>query len=112
MSYGVPDVGSKPDVSINLTVTVLEINLRLPRTIAALANGPKVAKVSHCRCEVLHTWGELCERSGALPGDTPLQSPLDRLATRGDVTRQGTLNNPTPPAGPATGNGRGGCQIN
>ena len=91
-------------------MTVLEINLCLPMTTAALPNGPKVAKaakVSHPRFEVLRTWGELCERSSALPGDTPHQSPLDRLATRGNATRQGTPNNPAPPACPAADNGRG-----
>ncbi|MBT5979964.1 MAG: hypothetical protein HOG65_01815, partial [Acidiferrobacteraceae bacterium] len=70
-------------------MTVLEINLCLPMTTAALPYGPKVAKAanaSHPRFEVLRTWGELCERSSALPGDTLHQSPLDRLATRGNAT--------------------------
>ena len=60
----------------------MEINLRLSMTAAVLPNGPKAAKaakVSHPRCEVPRTWGELCERSGTLPGDTPQQGPLWQL---------------------------------
>ena len=82
MSYSVPDVGSKPDASITQPGPLVEINLRLSMTAAVLPNGPKaanVAKVSHPRCEVFRTWGELCERSGTLPGDTPQQSPLWQL---------------------------------
>ncbi|MGYP000176741187 len=75
------------------------------------ANG-SVVEVSHRMSEVLRTWGELCERSGALPGDTPLQSPVDRLATGGNVIRRDALNNPVSPVCPAAGNGCGGCQIN
>ncbi|MGE4647381.1 MAG: hypothetical protein AAEJ59_04885 [Arenicellales bacterium] len=76
-------------------MTVLKINLHLSTTTAVLSNRSKAVKVSHCIYEVLRTWGELCKRSSALPGDTPLQSPLDYLATRGNATQQGTLNNPT-----------------
>jgi hypothetical protein len=73
---------SKPDVSITQPEPLVEINLRLSMTAAVLPNGPKAAngaKVNDPRCEVFRTWGELCERSGMLPGDTPQQSPLWQL---------------------------------
>lgn len=79
MSYSVPDMGSKPDASITQPGPLVDINLLLATTTAVLPNGPKAAKVSHPRCEVFRTWGELCERSGTLPGDTPQQSPLWQL---------------------------------
>ena len=82
MSYSVPDVGSKPDASITQPRAVSGNQSTPFDNYAVLPNGPKaanVAKVSHPRCEVFRTWGELCERSGTLSGDTPQQSPLWQL---------------------------------
>ncbi len=47
-------------------------------------------EVSHRMSETLSTWGELCERAGLEPGETPAESPVKRLATGGNLV----LNSP------------------
>lgn len=42
------------------------------------ANGRKV-EVSHKMSENIATWGELCDRSSADAGDTPVDTPVRRL---------------------------------
>jgi len=41
------------------------------------ANGAAV-EVFHSMAEDLETWGELCERAGCDPGDTPADAPVKR----------------------------------
>lgn len=41
----------------------------------------KVLEVEHKLSESIDTWGQLCERAGVEPGDTPLDSPVRRLIT-------------------------------
>jgi hypothetical protein len=48
------------------------------------ANG-RVVEVSHRMSEVMHSWGELCARAGITLGDTPPDSPVQRLATGGNI---------------------------
>ncbi len=54
------------------------------------ANG-EVLEVRHGMNELLRTWGELCERAGVDPGNTPPESPVQRLATGGQVVRSSSL---------------------
>jgi len=43
----------------------------------------RTVEVHHAMSERLQTWGELCERAGIDPGDTPLDAPVTRLITGG-----------------------------
>jgi hypothetical protein len=43
----------------------------------------QVVEVEHKLSETISTWGELCERAGISPGDTPGDSPVRRLITGG-----------------------------
>jgi hypothetical protein len=63
------------------------------------ANG-KVLEVTHRMSETLATWGDLCERAGVEPGETPLESPVHRLATGGNLVSSTNLG-----SGPACGTG-------
>lgn len=57
----------------------------------------RVIEVSHRMSENLTNWGELCAHAGIEPGDTPLDMPVERLATGGNVissTRLGSGNAP------------------
>jgi len=75
------------------------------------ANG-QVLEVSHSMRETLRTWGELCERAGADPGDTPLDSPVQRLATGGNLISSENLGSGSaPPTCGAGGCGTGMCGL-
>lgn len=39
----------------------------------------RTVEVRHAMSETLTTWGEVCARSGAEPGDTPAGAPVERL---------------------------------
>jgi hypothetical protein len=67
------------------------------------ANG-QVLEVTHRMSETLATWGDLCQRAGIEPGDTPPESPVHRLATGGNVISSGNLG-----SGAAPACGTGGC---
>lgn len=45
----------------------------------------RVVEVNHRMSENLTSWGELCERAGLEPGDTPPSAPVHRLATGGNL---------------------------
>ncbi len=62
------------------------------------ANG-RVVEVNHRMNDVLRTWGQLCSHSGEQPGDTPLDSPVRRLANGGNVVGTTALSNPEPACG-------------
>lgn len=70
------------------------------------ANG-RVVEVKHRMSERLTTWGELCALAGLEPGETPAQSPVQRLATGGQVVKSGNLGESAPPcsSGPCCGGG-------
>ena len=61
------------------------------------ANG-KVLEVSHRMSDTISTWGDLCERAGVEPGDTPADSPVHRLATVGSVISSNNLGSGSAPA--------------
>jgi len=52
------------------------------------ANG-QIVEVSHRMSENISTWGELCTQAGVAAGDTPADSPVERLATGGNVIGAG-----------------------
>lgn len=70
------------------------------------ANG-RVVEVKHRMSETLSTWGELCAQAGLEAGNTPPDSPVQRLATGGQVVKSGRLGDATPPcaSGPCCGGG-------
>ena len=45
------------------------------------ANGQTI-EATHSMSEDLTTWGELCQRTQNDPGDTPLESPIERIIGR------------------------------
>ena len=52
------------------------------------ANGQTV-EVVHRMSERYATWGELCEGAQIEPGDTPADSPVQRLIGSGSINNQG-----------------------
>lgn len=59
----------------------------------------RVLEVNHRMSESLATWGELCARAGIDRGDTPMDAPVHRLATGGNIissTSQGSGSAPAP----------------
>ena len=45
----------------------------------------KTVEISHRMVETLATWGDLCERAGIEPGDTPADSPVRKVITGGAI---------------------------
>jgi hypothetical protein len=41
----------------------------------------KTIEISHHMDESVSTWGELCKKAGLEPGDTPLNSPVEKIFT-------------------------------
>ena len=73
------------------------------------SNG-RVLEVKHRMSETVSTWGELCDIAGIEPGDTAANSPVQRLATGGQVVKSSSLGEAPPCAtGPCCGGG--GCGI-
>ena len=73
----------------------------------------QVMEVSHRMSESLSTWGELCERTGANPGDTPADAPVQRLATGGNIISSNSMGSGTAPACSTGGCCPGGmCGLN
>ncbi|OMH38134.1 zinc ribbon domain-containing protein [Motiliproteus sp. MSK22-1] len=69
-------------------------------------------EVHHSIKEKLSTWGELCQITGRDAGDIALDSPVERLATGGQVVSRSALNNPDlPPCTSGNGCPRGGCGV-
>ncbi len=71
----------------------------------------RVIEVRHGMKESLATWGELCECAGVAPGDTPLASPVQRLATGGQVVKRASLGEADAPACARPGCGGGVCGM-
>lgn len=67
------------------------------------ANG-RVIEVMHRMSETITSWGGLCEKAGIVPGDTPPESPVERLATGGNIISSSNLGSGSAPACPS-----GGC---
>jgi hypothetical protein len=49
------------------------------------ATNGRTVEVMHRMSEQLSTWGELCDKAGIEPGDTPLETPVARMATGGNI---------------------------
>jgi hypothetical protein len=71
----------------------------------------RVVEVNHRMSENFTRWGELCERSGVALGDTPVESPVRRLATGGQVITSSSLKNPEAPACGMGSCGSGMCGL-
>ncbi len=56
----------------------------------------QVVEVKHGMSELLKTWGELCERVGMEPGDTPAETPVNRLITGGQFISSSSLSDAAP----------------
>ena len=67
------------------------------------ANGCLI-EVRHGMAERLSSWGELCERAGIPPGETPAAAPVEKLICAGFI-HAGT----SEPACAAPGCGNGFC---
>jgi hypothetical protein len=71
----------------------------------------EVFEVKHRMHESFKTWGELCEHAGFNPGEIPLDSPVTRLATGGQVVKSSNLGDRETGCG-AGACGRGMCGMN
>ena len=56
----------------------------------------KIVEVRHRMNEQVSTWGELCHLADIEPGDTPLDAPVEKLITGGNVISSSSLKNPEP----------------
>ncbi len=73
----------------------------------------KVIEVNHRMSELISTWGELCERANIDPGDTPSNTPVNKLATGGNLVSRSSLGSGTEPACDTGGCCSGGmCGLN
>jgi predicted nucleic acid-binding Zn ribbon protein len=79
------------------------------------ANG-RTVEVSHKMAELMHTWGELCERAGIAPGRTDRNAPVSKLMSAGFISMGSSSSAMTCPVtgseAPACGNsacGAGFC---
>lgn len=61
------------------------------------ANG-RIVEVGHRMSEQLSNWGEICQAAGIPPGDTPLDSPVKKLATGGNVVHKSNMGSGAEPA--------------
>ena len=76
------------------------------------ANG-QVLEVRHAMSDSVKTWGELCERAGIACGDTPVETPVNKLATGGQVVKRSNLGSGSAPACNTGGCCGGGmCGLN
>lgn len=76
------------------------------------SNG-RVVEVKHRMNEQIANWGELCERARLSPGDIPLESPVKRLATGGNLISSSSLGNePEPTCSTGTCCPGGVCGLN
>lgn len=75
------------------------------------ANG-RVLEVFHGMNERVENWGALCALAGIEAGDTDLQAPVERLANGGQIVRNTSLGDKTPPCqSGAPCCGRSGCDL-
>lgn len=57
----------------------------------------EVYEVRHRISEAVHTWAELCQLTGIAPGDRDPATPVEKLATGGQVVKSSSLKNPEAP---------------
>ena len=72
----------------------------------------QIVEVKHKMSEVINTWGELCEKADVDPGNTPLDAPVKKLATGGQVVKSGSLGNADQPPCATGGCNPGMCGLN
>jgi hypothetical protein len=72
----------------------------------------QVVEVKHGMNEAVTTWGELCSRTGLELGDTPADSPVQRLITGGQVVKSTNLGDASAPACSTPSCCGGVCGIN
>jgi hypothetical protein len=72
----------------------------------------RVVEVRHSVTEKLATWGEVCDKAGIEAGDTPRETPVERLITGGGIVSSGALSNPEAPSCGSGGCGGGFCGLN
>jgi hypothetical protein len=68
----------------------------------------EVVEVQHRMSEQVSTWGELCALTGMDTGATPVDVPVKKLITGGQVVRSSSLGDAAAPAcssGPCCGGG-------
>ncbi len=53
-------------------------------------------EVRHRMTDTIQTWGELCRLAEIDPGNTPPDTPVEKLITGGNVISSTTLKNPEP----------------
>ncbi|MDZ7753102.1 MAG: hypothetical protein U5S82_15945 [Gammaproteobacteria bacterium] len=68
----------------------------------------RVVEVKHPMSDSVENWGDLCERAGIDPGDTPREAAVSRLSTGGHVIGAERLGNPAP-CGTGTACPTGSC---
>lgn len=56
----------------------------------------RIVEVRHKLGETVKTWGQLCQLAGIDPGQTPEDSPVEKLITGGNVISSANLKNPEP----------------
>jgi hypothetical protein len=56
----------------------------------------RVVEVKHRISDKLKTWGEVCTQAGIEMGDTPADTPVERLITGGQFVSSSSLKNPEP----------------
>jgi hypothetical protein len=71
------------------------------------AANDRIVEVKHRMSEQVSTWGELCRLAGIEPGETATDTPVEKLATGGQVVKSGSLKDSVPPcsSGPCCGGG-------
>ncbi len=74
------------------------------------ANG-RVVEVKHRMSETLSNWGEVCELAGIEADDTPVDAPVQRLATGGQVVKSSSLGDSSAPPCGAGSCGGGMCGL-
>lgn len=74
------------------------------------SNG-QIIEVQHPMSAVIKTWGELCAQADISPGDTPVDTAVERLPTGGNVLKSG-LSQSAPPCQTGGGCPGGACGFN
>lgn len=72
----------------------------------------RVLEVKHGMSESLSNWGQLCEKAGIEPGDTPPDTPVTRLITGGALVTGGSSMADAPAPCATGGCGGGFCGLN
>lgn len=71
----------------------------------------RIVEVRHKIGETVKTWGEVCRLAGIDPGETPEDSPVEKLITGGNVISSSSLKNPEPCGAETCGMGACGSGL-